>query len=174
MINILFAAAAVLSPLPNTPIETLDLERYKGRWHEIARLPQPFQKKCVRDVTADYVLQPKGKIEVTNRCVRADGSQIVAIGQARKTKRSPAALQVRFAPAFLAALPFVWADYWVVELDPDYRWAVIGNPNHKYLWILSRSPSLEPSMFETIVKRTAARGYATDKLLIADIQSRRQ
>jgi apolipoprotein D and lipocalin family protein len=74
---------------------------------------------------------------------------------------------VRFAPRWLAWLPMVWADYWVIELDPDYRWAVVGSPSRKYLWVLSRTPSMDAGQFRAIRNRAAARGYPVERLVMA-------
>jgi apolipoprotein D and lipocalin family protein len=89
-----------------------------------------------------------------------------AIGEARRVPGLPAALQVRFAPRLLGWLPMVWADYWVIDLDPDYRWAVVGGPSRKYLWILSRDPTLDRALFDQIKARAAQRGYPVEKLVL--------
>lgn len=126
-----------------------------GPWHEIAHLPLFFQRKCVDTVTATYTLSKDGHIQVLNACRTADGTQETANGVARSSSTGPAgALQVRFAPAWLGRLPWVWADYWVIEVDPDYRWAVVGSPSRKYLWILSRSPSMSRAQFDAIRTRS--------------------
>ena len=75
-------------------------------------------------------------------------------------------LEVRFAPDWLAWAPMVWADYWVVELDPDYRWAVVGGPSRKYLWILSRTPTMDSTQYDAIRARAAQRGYPVEKLVL--------
>lgn len=151
--------------LPNQPVPQLDLERYMGEWHEIAHLPLVFQRQCVGDITARYTLDQDGEIRVLNACRTRDGSTDTAMGAARPSDGGPAgALKVRFAPRWLSWLPWVWADYWVVEVDPDYRWAVVGSPSRKYLWILSRSPSMSRAQFDAIRTRAAMRGYALDSL----------
>ena len=85
---------------------------------------------------------------------------------ARRVEGHPGRLQVRFAPDWLAWLPMVWADYWVIALDPDYQWALIGEPGRKYLWVLSRSPRMQRSVFEGIKAKAVAMGYDLDPLLV--------
>ncbi|MGL6291389.1 MAG: lipocalin family protein [Silanimonas sp.] len=152
----------------NAPVTTLDLERYAGRWHEVARLPMFFQRHCVGDTTATYTRQGDGTIEVRNAC-RTDDGRIESTGVAR-TARGGGALEVRFAPDWLGWLPMVWADYWVVDLDPEYRWAVVGGPKQGAMWILSREPTLDPVVFERLVERATARGYKLDELVVDPAQ----
>lgn len=92
---------------PNRPVPNVDLARYAGTWHEQARLPMFFQRKCVRDTTATYALRDDGRIDVVNRCATADGGVIEARGVARGVDGSTSQLEVRFAPAALGFLPFV-------------------------------------------------------------------
>ena len=163
---IAIAATPTAAPLSNTPVATLDLARYAGQWHEIAHLPMFFQRKCAGDITARYTVQPDGTIEVRNACRTTSGGHDESVGAARPGSL-PGALEVRFAPAWLGWLPAVWADYWVIELDPEYRWAVVGGPSRKYLWVLSRTPAMDRATFEGIRSRAAQRGYPVDKLVMA-------
>lgn len=166
-IPLLAIGAAHAQTLPNQPVAQLNLNRYMGLWHEIAHLPLFFQRKCVDNVTATYTLSKDGQIQVLNACRTADGKQETANGVARSSSTGlMGALQVRFAPEWLAWLPWVWADYWVIEVDPDYRWAVVGSPGRKYLWILSRAPSMSGAQFDAIRTRAAQRGYAVDSLKV--------
>ena len=107
-----------------------------------------------------------GTIDVRNACRTRDGDRDEALGRARPVEGRPGAFEVRFAPAWLGWLPFIWADYWVVDLDPEYRWAVVGGPNRKYLWILARDPSISPELYETLKSRAAERGYPVDALIV--------
>jgi apolipoprotein D and lipocalin family protein len=160
-------ALALLLPLaslahgaePVRAVAALDIDRYAGQWHEIAHLPVSFQKKCVGDITATYGLRSDGRISVLNGCRVEDGTRIQAEGVARPVKGEPGQLEVRFAPDWLSWVPLVWADYWVIALDPDYQWAVVGEPDRKYLWILSRSPSMQRGQFEALKARAEAMGY---------------
>lgn len=160
------APAAAQPALPNEPVPRLDLPRYLGSWHEIAHLPMFFQRQCKDAITATYRMRGDGAVEVHNACRTRDGSMDAADGVARLKDR-PGALQVRFAPAWLSWLPWVWADYWVIELDPDYRWAVVGSPSRKYLWVLSREPRMDRRLFDTLREHAAQRGYPVDKLVVA-------
>jgi apolipoprotein D and lipocalin family protein len=153
--------------LSNQPVDALDLARYSGTWHEIAHLPMFFQRQCRDSITATYTPQPDGTIQVRNACRTKDGTQDESIGVARPVEGRPGALEVRFAPDWLRWLPWVWADYWVVELDPDYQWAVVGGPSRKYMWILSRTPAMDPALFEQIKARAAQRGYPVQALVMA-------
>ena len=130
-------AGAEMAPLPT--VKSLDLPRFLDKWHEIALIPNRFQRKCVRDTEAEYAAGGAAELLVRNRCVAADGSVEVAIGAARRVNPGdPTRLQVRFAPSWLAWLPLVWGDYWVIGLADDYRYAVLGEPSRSFLWILAR------------------------------------
>ena len=155
------------TPPPVQAISSVDLTRYAGRWHEIARFPNRFQQACARETTADYALLEGGAIRVTNRCLRADGSPIEAVGRARLADpKGPASrLKVRFAPAWLSFLPMVWGDYWILDLDDDYSIALVGDPGRKYLWILARSPTPPDSLYQRMVATAAAQGFDVSKLV---------
>lgn len=155
----LLLATTALAAAPVESVERFDLDRYAGQWHEIAHLPVSFQKKCTADITASYRLRGDGRIGVLNRCRTADGGMIEAEGTARPVAGHPGRLQVRFAPDWLSWLPWVWADYWVIALDPDYQWAMIGEPGRDYLWILSRTPSMEGALLERLKRQAIAMGY---------------
>lgn len=104
---------------PVRTVETVDLSRYVGDWFEIARFPNRFQRRCIKDVRASYVRRSDGRIEVINRCRVADGTVTEARGIARVVdERTSAKLKVRFAPAVLSFLPMVWGDYWILGASP--------------------------------------------------------
>jgi apolipoprotein D and lipocalin family protein len=155
----LLSATVANAAAPVRSVPALDMGRYAGQWHEIAHLPVSFQKKCVGDITATYALRADGRISVHNACRTDDGGHIAAEGVARPVPGEPGQLQVRFVPDWLAWVPLVWADYWVIALDPDYQWAVVGDPDRKYLWILSRSPSMDKAQFAGLKARAEAMGY---------------
>ena len=144
----------------------VDLARYAGQWHEIARLPNRFQKNCVGDVTANYVLRKDGNIDVTNRCRIKGGKMIEAEGLAKLAgKGQPnSVLKVRFAPAFLSFLPQVWGDYQILALAPDYSYAAVGSPDLKYLWILSRSREMPPETYRQVIEEMRAQGFKVEQL----------
>jgi apolipoprotein D and lipocalin family protein len=167
---LMWAAAASGTPtaaLPNTPVTELNLPRYMGTWHEIARLPQKFQAACVGDVTATYKLKANDRIEVTNACRKADNSRMVAVGEAKPTDKAAGALKVRFAPKWLSWLGAVWGDYWIVDLEPDYQWVMIGSPNKDYLWILARKASMTKVDFQRLKDDAARRGYPVTQLIVS-------
>jgi apolipoprotein D and lipocalin family protein len=137
----------------------VDLARYVGRWHEIARYPAWFEKDCASDVTATYTQLSGGKIEVLNECRKADGQMKRSKGTARVAdKRTNAKLKVTFFWPFSG-------NYWIIHLAPDYSYAVVGEPDRKYLWILSRSPQLTESVYGRIVTRVRELGYDPSLLM---------
>ena len=159
-------AARAEAPAPIQAVAKVDLNRYVGKWFEIALLPNRFQAMCVADTTADYASLSDGNIQVTNRCRNADGNIEEAIGVATNDRgdTSNAKLKVRFAPWWLGFLPQVWGDYWVIELDADYRYSVVSEPGRKFLWILSRTPTMNDVVYQDIVMRLQAKGYDTARL----------
>ncbi len=159
--------AAPMAAMANQPVAQLDLARYAGNWHEIAHLPMFFQRKCADRITATYSPLPTGNIKVVNACRTREGEAMQSSGEARKVAGKPGALQVRFAPAWLSWVPMVWADYWVIDLDPEYGWAVVGGPSRKYLWVLSRTPTMSGALFASIKACARDRGYPVDKLVMA-------
>ena len=151
---------AVAEPPPLKPIAELELPRYVGRWYEIAKLPNFFQKQCVSDTTAEYVLNDRGGVDVTNRCRREDGEFAQAKGEARRVGEGPEpTFEVRFAPAWLSFIPLVWGDYWVIDLDPEYQLAAVSEPRRKYLWILSRTPRVDPARYDALRQRLLDQGF---------------
>ncbi|MBI2734160.1 MAG: lipocalin family protein [Aquabacterium sp.] len=153
---------------PLQPIAALDVPRYMGTWYEIAKYPNWFQRKCVADTRADYRLMPDGSVQVTNRCKTASGELIDAVGQARQLgpANSPK-LEVRFAPAWLAFLPFVWGDYWVIDLDEAYQLVAVSEPKRDYLWILARTPQVDPQKYQNLLARLAKKGFDLSKLEVS-------
>jgi apolipoprotein D and lipocalin family protein len=148
-------------------VPALDLEKYVGVWFEIARLPNRFQKDCLSDVTATYSLLADGDIKVVNRCHKEGDVFTEAEGRARLASREGpnSKLEVRFAPAWLSFLPFVWGNYWIIDLDDDYSYAVIGEPDREYLWVLARSPQMDEDLLTLILERARQQGYDTSALV---------
>lgn len=144
----------------------VDLRRYLGRWYEIARLPTPHEKGCVSDVTASYgVIGKRGPLSVLNQCRQANGQMRAAGGVARLVDgESNARLKVSFAPRLLRWLPWVWSDYWILMVDTDYRYALVGTPDRRRLWLLSRTPSLADADHEQLIACARAQGYDTAAL----------
>lgn len=148
------------------PIESLTVPRYMGVWYEIAKFPNEFQKKCVGDTTATYELNEDGRVQVVNRCRTTDGKTDAADGVARQLggATSPK-LKVRFAPAILSFIPMVWGDYWVIDLDEKYQLSAVSEPKREFLWILSRTPQVEPAAYDALLTRLTAQGLDVSKLV---------
>lgn len=148
-------------------VSEVDLERYAGTWHEIARLPNWFQKKCAGDVAATYTLLEDGDIRVVNRCRTESGETSEAVGRAKlaSAKGPNTKLKVRFAPGFLAPLPFVWGDYWIIALAPDYSYVAVGEPKRKYCWILARAPAMDDAVLQEVLDQVKAQGYDLSQLI---------
>lgn len=161
-----FAQTPVPASVPTlAPVSSLDVPRYMGTWFEVAKFPNRFQKMCVRNTQAAYSLQADGTVRVVNRCTLIDGSANDAAGQARQigAATSPK-LEVRFAPAWLSFLPWVWGNYWVIDLDSNYQWVAVSEPNRDFLWILSRTPQMEAATYQALLARLAANGFDIAKL----------
>lgn len=151
---------------PVRTVDSVDLDRYVGEWFEIARYPNDFQRQCTSDVRARYARRDDGRIDVTNTCMTAEGEVDEASGVARVVDRQDSAkLKVRFAPAVLSWLPFVWGDYWILGLAPDYSWAVVGTPDREYLWILARAPALEADAYQEALDVARASGFDEGRLV---------
>lgn len=147
-----------------TPVAAVDLERYLGLWYEVAKIPNRFQDDCARGTTAEYTRREDGRIDVRNRCVTADGKVNEAGGVAEVVEGSGnARLRVSFV-SFLGWRPF-WGDYWIVGLDPEYRWAAVGTPSRKYGWILARSPEVDGPTLDTIYAILERNGYARSRFV---------
>ena len=146
------------APLP--VVSKVDLNRYLGKWHEIASYPAWFQKGCVGS-TANYSLLDNGKIQVVNRCHKdsLDGPLKESKGKAEVVDTTTnAKLKVWFFWPFKG-------NYWIIDLSPDYQWAVVGEPSRKYLWILSRTPVMNETVYEEILARLPGKGYDPGKLV---------
>jgi apolipoprotein D and lipocalin family protein len=167
LLGYLALATPVPAATPVASVPDLELTRYAGQWYEIAHLPVSFQRQCAGDITATYALHADGTIGVHNACRTHDGNQAPADGVARTVEGHPGRLQVRFAPRWLSWAPLVWADYWVVALDPGYQWAVVGDPDRKYLWILAREPSMDAELFAGLKAKAEAMGYDLAPLVVA-------
>jgi apolipoprotein D and lipocalin family protein len=162
------AQSSDTSPAPLESIASLDVPRYTGTWYEVAKYPNWFQKRCIANTSATYAVQPNGMLQVLNRCQKEDGSITDALGEAKQVgdANSPK-LKVRFAPAWLSFLPFVWGNYWVIDLDPQYQLAAVSEPTRKYLWILSRSKTVEPKAYEALLQRLKEKGFNLDAIEIS-------
>jgi apolipoprotein D and lipocalin family protein len=145
------------NPLPTVPY--VDLERYAGKWYEIASFPQRFQKGC-HSTTAEYTLTDEGYVVVENRCNKdaIDGKPTYIKGKAFVVPNTGnSKLKVQF-------FWFFKADYWIVDLAPDYSYAAVSHPSRKYLWILSRQPEMHPTTYQELLERLQLLGLDTSAL----------
>ena len=142
--------AAEPAPLPT--VAAVDLQRYAGAWYEIALLPNRFQKQCVADTQARYRLDGN-RVEVINRCRTANGEVDRTAGHAKTVDGSGnAKLRVTFFWPF-------YGNYWVLNLDEDYRHVLIGEPSRKYAWVLSRTPQMDEAQLQKLLDRAAELGF---------------
>ena len=140
------------------PARDVDLHRYLGRWFEIARYDQRFEREC-EAATADYAFRSDGKIDVVNRCRKSDGGLKEARGLARIVDaQTNAKLKVSFFGPF-------YGNYWILDRADDYSWSIVGEPSGRYLWILARDPNPAEQQVRRLVSRVAAIGYDTSMLI---------
>jgi apolipoprotein D and lipocalin family protein len=142
----------------------LDLQRYAGAWFEYARLPTATESVCASDVTAHYTLNGDGTLRVLNRCVDRAGTVHDVRGVGRAEGHAAGRLEVCFAPKWLRWLPFVWAPYWVLDVDADYRHALVGTPDRRHLWLLARAPQIERDQLLRMVMLAEAQGFPVERL----------
>jgi apolipoprotein D and lipocalin family protein len=163
---LVLSIAGISSCTPRQPLETVsqvDLQKYAGKWYEIASVPIVFTKRC-HCTTATYTLHPKGYVVVENRCNRKspDGKPSYIKGKAFVTKNSGnARLKVQFFPPLKGK-------YWIIDLAPDYSYAVVSEPGRNNLWILSRTPQMDPAVYDAITGRLKKNGFDLAKLKITD------
>ena len=157
----LFGCAAPSEGPELKTVDYVDLDRYLGTWYEIANYPTKFQKGCYGTI-AIYTLREDGKIRVENRCKQemAGGKESSITGVAwAADKRTNAKLKVQFFWPFRG-------DYWIIELDSDYKYAVVGHPKRKFLWILSRSPVMKAELYIEILDKIKGHGYDLGKIVV--------
>lgn len=155
-------SSAIIHKSASTPttVDSVDLKKYAGTWYEIGRLPMYFQRNCASDVTANYTEKTDGSgIIVTNKCVQKDGSGITSEGIAKPVDESGSKLKVTFLPSWIRWLPVGRADYWVLARDADYKTALVGTPDKKYLWLLARSPNVTQETYAKYRQIAQQQGY---------------
>lgn len=143
---------------PLASVERVDLALYAGLWHEAARLPNQFERNCVA-ATATYTPRDDGLVGVRNVCTKADGSTSDVDGRA---KIVDAATNAKLKVSFFG--PFFFGDYWVIDLAPDYSWAIVGEPRGRYLWVLTRAAKVDDAMKAELTRRVGAKGYNANAL----------
>ena len=140
-------------------VDHVNLQKYSGLWYEIAKIPNSFQDQCKYGTTAEYIIGKDKDFTVINKCYEEDGELDIAEGVAKIVdKKSNSKLEVSFV-SFLGIRPF-WGEYWIIGLAEDYSYAVIGHPERKYGWILSRKPFLPEETLEEIFKLLKGQGYS--------------
>lgn len=158
-----FCACVFVAEVQAQTMQTVphvDLSRYQGLWYEIVRLPLRWENKCAADVTATYTLRSDGKIDVLNRCRTANGKMSQSKGTARLASKT--------GPTSKLKVTFFWpfsGNYWILDLDAEYQWALVGTPNRKNLWILSRQPHLDKVTIDRLLERARMMGFDTTKAI---------
>ena len=148
-------------------VDSVDLERYMGRWYEIAALPNFFQRHCVSDTTADYSLRGDGVVSVTNRCETETGDVDEARGVARPADPATSAkLEVSFVSIFGKQL--FWGDYWIIGLGADYDYALVGTPSRRWGWILAREPNPSAKDINAWLERFREQGYDPNEFVLTE------
>jgi apolipoprotein D and lipocalin family protein len=167
------AATAQTAPAPLQPLPSLDVASYMGTWYQVLWIPNRFQKQCVADTAATYRDLGNGTVEVVNRCRTADGKIDSVTGIARPPsgvsrieagRLQPARLEVSFLPAWLRWTGIGWGAYWVVDLAPDGRYAIVSEASREYLWVLARQPVLTSADEASIRAKLQALGFDLGKL----------
>lgn len=147
---------------PPATVGRVDLSRYAGTWYEIARFPNSFQdggRRC-DDATATYTPRANGTIGVVNRCIDTANNNMERSAEGFAQPDSPGSDRLR--------VTFFWpffGDYWVIGLDPDYRWAVVGSPNREFLWLLSRTPAMPAGAYSVALEIARREGFDTHRLV---------
>lgn len=162
LLSLGFATRTLAGEAPLQTVRYVDLGRYAGTWYEIAAIPQVFERGCVA-TQAEYTRRPDGTLQVVNSCrlQTFDGKERVALGRARVADaQTNAKLKVRFGRS-----P-VEGDYWILDLDDNYRSAAVGAPDRRGLWILSRTRQLDQPTYAALVQRAKnVHGFDVDKLV---------
>lgn len=147
-------------------VDKVELDRYLGVWYEVARKPLSFQNKCDRNVTASYTLNENGNVNVDNKCVSKDGSLNQSVGEAY-IQNAPAnsKLKVSFLPSAIRWMPFGRGDYWVLKIDEDYQTVLVGEPDRKYMWVLSRTAQPNEKVLGEYLAYAKSVGYDLGDLI---------
>lgn len=166
LVGLGMATVAYAQNEPLQTVEKVELDRYLGKWYEVARKPLYFQNKCDRDVTATYTLNENGNVAVDNRCYSKDGKLNQSVGEAF-VQNAPfnSKLKVSFLPGAIRWLPFGRGDYWVLKLDDDYQTVLVGEPKRKYMWVLSRTATPDETVVTEYLNYAKSVGYDLGDLI---------
>ncbi len=167
------AAVSLLAPLSTyaetttkpVAVDAIDINKYVGKWYEIAHLPMFFQRNCIANTTATYSINADKTVGVLNSCTDKKGEVISSEGVAYPQNEGNSKLEVSFLPSGLRWIPFTKGDYWVLRVDPDYQVALVGGPSTEYLWILSRSPQIDQATYNSYLQTAKHYGYDVSKLI---------
>jgi apolipoprotein D and lipocalin family protein len=140
-------------------IDHLDIDRYLGQWFEIGRLPLRWEPEGARDITAQYSTNDDGTIRIDNRCIDDTGEPTQSVGRAKQVSEKTSELTVTFLPEFLRWIPFTEGDYWVLRIDDDYTYSLVGTPDRKNLWLLSRTPRAEAAVIDSYLETARSMGF---------------
>lgn len=146
-------------------VDQVDIQRYAGKWYEIAHLPMYFQRKCVSNISAQDTVNADQTMGVLNSCRIENGEMISSEGVAYPQNQGNSKLKVSFLPPGLRWIPFTKGHYWVLRVDPEYKVALVGGPSTKYLWILSREPQLDEATYQSYLDTAKYYGYDITKLI---------
>ncbi|MGQ2905800.1 MAG: lipocalin family protein [Neoaquamicrobium sediminum] len=160
------ARRTTMMQTPVAAIPSLDLERYLGQWYEICRLPLKYEDETATDITARYSLNDSGSVRIDNRCFDEDGNPSQAVGEAIPVDEGGSRLKVTFLPKVIRWIPFTSGDYWVLKLADDYSVSLVGTPDHRYLWLLSRTPSLDADTRAEYLAEAERQGFDLTALIV--------
>lgn len=156
ILTLFFIGCSKNNPSLDT-VKSVDIDRYLGTWYEIARYPHSFEEGC-SNVSATYSLKDDGKINVLNKCTLEDGTKKEATGVAYASDESNAKLRVSFFRPF-------YGNYWIIMLDENYSYALVGEPSREYLWILSRTKTIDDNIKTKLMKKILESQYDESKLI---------
>lgn len=165
---LLFTTSTGFAFAKNLPVvDKVDLTRYQGTWYEIAAIPQSFQKQCIGNTTAVYELIPQsGEVKVVNSCQTEKGDRSVSEGRAKVVDpETNAKLKVTFVKIGGKWVYLFGGKYWVIKLEENYQYAVVGHPSRDYGWILSRNPNLPADTLKELGQFLTSQGYDLCKFM---------
>lgn len=149
------------------PVSFVDLKRYTGTWYEIARLPNATETNCMR-ITTEYTLKQNGLLSILSRCTKENGYARESQGKVRiNNSPSNSMMSTNFVPHWLSWTGIGWEDYWIIDIDKNYQFAVISDPNKDYLWILSRKESIDKTIYEKIIDKLKNQHFDLSHLIVS-------